>query len=340
MVRLRCDRLSPGANILSKATSCILGNVMATVKEEEVPLDASSPVKKMNKMAIRRLMKKRAIERDRLAEKIQYFEWKTKEIESRKSGNTVTIGTDLLKRIRFPRERVDGEVRTDKPKKKKTVKSTRPTHHGPSLSPSSSNSSNSDEVSESRSKKRKSDEMTSEHKKEKKLKSSTKKQKERKQAENWDEPLKKKKKRDEKSQKSHKGDSRAVNGGSGMNMGAAGFGGGQGGGYGGGGQGQFGGGSGGGPQFGNRNPMESFSFHGNPQFNEQNVSEVMQAMQVLANHNILRLGFGVGVGAMAQSRTGQESQMTANHGSAGFGDGYGGGVQGGGPQGDQSSWRQ
>ncbi|EFO96678.1 hypothetical protein CRE_17151 [Caenorhabditis remanei] len=49
---------------------------------------------------------------------------------------------------------------------------------------------------------------------------------------------------------------------------------------------------------------------------------------------------------MAQMRTGQESQMTANHGSAGFGDGYGGGVHGGGegshggPQGDQSHWRR
>ncbi|EFP00788.1 hypothetical protein CRE_21277 [Caenorhabditis remanei] len=153
-------------------------------------------------------------------------------------------------------------------------------------------------------------------------------------------------------------------GGGGMNVGAAGFGGGQGGGYGGGGQGQFGGGGGGGPQFGNGNPNQKYPMNGlgnnellsfldNLQstlrtsgFNEQSVSEVMQAMQVLAKYNIMGLGLGLGVAAMAQMRTGQESQMTANHGSAGFGDGYGGGVQGGGqggggqggqggPQGDQ-----
>ncbi|EFP00801.1 hypothetical protein CRE_21285 [Caenorhabditis remanei] len=269
---------------------------MAKVKEEQLPLDVTSDGRKRSKRTTRRYRKVRAIERDRLAKKIQYFEWKTKEIESRKSGNTVTIGTDLLKRIRFPSESVDGEVRTDKPKKKKTVK------------PNS-----------------------------------------------CDKPIKNKKKRDEKSQKSHQGDSPAVNGGGptgnqsqnapfqqapafnsgggggGMNVGSAGFGGGQRGGYGGGGHGQFGGGGGGGPQFGNGNPMHFFPFQGNRQFCEQSVSEVMQAMQV---------GFGLGVAAMAQMRTGQESQMTANRGSAGFGDGYGGGVQGGGPQGDQNSWRQ
>lgn len=147
-------------------------------------------------------------------------------------------------------------------------------------------------------------------------------------------------------------------GGGGMNVGAAGFGGGGGQGYGGP---QFGGQ--GGPQFGNGNnkyPMsglgnnELLSFLDNLQstlrtsgFNEQSVSEVMQAMQVLAKYNIMGLGLGLGVAAMAQMRTGQESQgMSANHGSAGFGDGYGqGGVQGGpqGPQGgggDQSYWRR
>ncbi|ULT92706.1 hypothetical protein L5515_009855 [Caenorhabditis briggsae] len=154
----------------------------------------------------------------------------------------------------------------------------------------------------------------------------------------------------------------AFNGGGGqggMNVGSAGFGGGQGGGgYGN--QGQFGGGGGGGPQFGNGNPNakypmnglgnnELLSFLDNLQstlrtsgFNEQSVSEVMQAMQVLAKYNIMGLGLGLGVAAMAQMRTGQESQISSNHGSAGFGDGYGGnpgvqgGVQGGqGGQGDQ-----
>ncbi|EFP00792.1 hypothetical protein CRE_21287 [Caenorhabditis remanei] len=266
------------------------------VKEEELPLDATPSRIKYSKRSGRRMM---AIERDRLAKKEkkrQYLEWKTKEMESRKPGNTVTIGTDLLKRIRFPSESVDGEVRTDKPKKKKTVK------------PNS-----------------------------------------------CDEPIKKKKKRDDKGRKSHQGDLPAVNtggpignqsqntpfqqatafngggGGGGMNVGAVGFGGGQGSRYG-----------GGGSQFGNGNPMHFVPFQGNRQFNEQSVSEVMQAMQVLANHNILGLGFGLGVAAMAQMRTGQESQMTANHGSAGFGDGHGDGGQGGqggGPQGDQLSWR-
>ncbi|EFP00695.1 hypothetical protein CRE_21284 [Caenorhabditis remanei] len=257
---------------------------MAKVKEEEEKAPETTPTRKRNrKSAKKRWRKKMAVERARLEKKekkIQYFEWKTKEIESRKPGNTVTIGTDLLKRIRFPRESVDGEVRTDKPKKKKTVK------------PNS-----------------------------------------------CDKPIKKKKKRDDKGRKSHQRDSPAVNGGGpignqsqnapfqqapafnggggggGMNAGAAGFGGGQGCGYG-----------GGGPPFGNGNPMESFQFQGNRQSNEQSVSEVMQAMQVV---------FGLGVAAMAQMRTGQESEMTANHGSAGFGDGYGGGLQGGGPQGDQ-----
>ncbi|CAD6186656.1 unnamed protein product [Caenorhabditis auriculariae] len=58
-------------------------------------------------------------------------------------------------------------------------------------------------------------------------------------------------------------------------------------------------------------------------FNESSVSEVMQAMQVLAKYNIMGLGLGLGVAAMAQMRTGQETaQMPANHGAAGFGDGY------------------
>uniref|UniRef100_A0A1I7V316 KH domain-containing protein n=1 Tax=Caenorhabditis tropicalis TaxID=1561998 RepID=A0A1I7V316_9PELO len=139
-------------------------------------------------------------------------------------------------------------------------------------------------------------------------------------------------------------------GGGGMNVGSAGFGGQGGGGYGG--QGQFGGG----PQFGNGNPNSKYPMNGlgnnellsfldNLQstlrtsgFNEQSVSEVMQAMQVLAKYNIMGLGLGLGVAAMAQMRTGQEGQMPTNHGSAGFGDGYGQGGQGGqggGGQGDQ-----
>lgn len=38
-------------------------------------------------------------------------------------------------------------------------------------------------------------------------------------------------------------------------------------------------------------------------FNEQGVGEVMQAMQVLAKYNIMGLGLGLGVAAMAQMRT-------------------------------------
>ncbi|CAI2352619.1 unnamed protein product [Caenorhabditis sp. 36 PRJEB53466] len=147
--------------------------------------------------------------------------------------------------------------------------------------------------------------------------------------------------------------------GSQMNIGSAGFGPSGPGGYGG--QQQFGG-----PSFGNgapnaKYPMsglgnnELLSFLDNLQstlrtsgFNEQSVSEVMQAMQVLAKYNIMGLGLGLGVAAMAQMRTGQEGGMSANHGSAGFGDGYGGGPQGGpgGPGGppqggnDQSYWRR
>uniref|UniRef100_A0A8R1HJP6 K Homology domain-containing protein n=1 Tax=Caenorhabditis japonica TaxID=281687 RepID=A0A8R1HJP6_CAEJA len=150
--------------------------------------------------------------------------------------------------------------------------------------------------------------------------------------------------------------------GSSMNVGSAGFGPGSGGGYG---QGaQFGGP--GAQSFGNGNPNSKYpmsglgnnellSFLDNLQstlrtsgFNEQSVSEVMQAMQVLAKYNIMGLGLGLGVAAMAQMRTGQETQMPSNHGSAGFGDNYGPGgsggvqgVQGGGPQGgDQSYWRR
>ncbi|EFP01189.1 hypothetical protein CRE_24405 [Caenorhabditis remanei] len=154
-----------------------------------------------------------------------------------------------------------------------------------------------EKMSESRSKKRKSDEMTSEHRKEKTQKLSKKKQKERKQADNCDEPKKKMKKRDEEGQKSFQRDSLVVNtggptgnqsrnapfqqapalngggGGGGMNLGSAGFRGGQG---------QFGGYGGGGPQFGNGNPMDLFSFHGNRQFIEQSASEVMQATRLLS----------------------------------------------------------
>ncbi|CAB3397861.1 unnamed protein product [Caenorhabditis bovis] len=57
-------------------------------------------------------------------------------------------------------------------------------------------------------------------------------------------------------------------------------------------------------------------------FNESSVSEVMQAMQVLAKYNIMGLGLGLGVAAMAQLRSAPEAQMPANHGAAGFGDGY------------------
>ncbi|CAI4231538.1 unnamed protein product [Auanema sp. JU1783] len=57
-------------------------------------------------------------------------------------------------------------------------------------------------------------------------------------------------------------------------------------------------------------------------FNEASVAEVMQAMQVLAKYNIMGLGLGLGVAAMAQMRSGQEqpAQLPANHGVAGFGD--------------------
>ncbi|XGW05802.1 hypothetical protein V3C99_016281 [Haemonchus contortus] len=65
-------------------------------------------------------------------------------------------------------------------------------------------------------------------------------------------------------------------------------------------------------------------------FNEASVAEVMQAMQVLAKYNIMGLGLGLGVAAMAQMRSAQETtpQMPSNHGVAGFGDqGYAGGDQ-------------
>lgn len=45
-------------------------------------------------------------------------------------------------------------------------------------------------------------------------------------------------------------------------------------------------------------------------FNESSVSEIMQAMQVLAKYNIMGLGLGLGVAAMAQMRT-VESQAVA-----------------------------
>jgi len=45
-------------------------------------------------------------------------------------------------------------------------------------------------------------------------------------------------------------------------------------------------------------------------FSESSVSEIMQAMQVLAKYNIMGLGLGLGVAAMAQMRT-AESQAVA-----------------------------
>ncbi|KAK6052493.1 KH domain protein [Cooperia oncophora] len=55
-------------------------------------------------------------------------------------------------------------------------------------------------------------------------------------------------------------------------------------------------------------------------FNEASVAEVMQAMQVLAKYNIMGLGLGLGVAAMAQMRSAQETTPQTNHGVAGFGD--------------------
>ncbi|XGW05803.1 hypothetical protein V3C99_016282, partial [Haemonchus contortus] len=65
-------------------------------------------------------------------------------------------------------------------------------------------------------------------------------------------------------------------------------------------------------------------------FNEASVAEVMQAMQVLAKYNIMGLGLGLGVAAMAQMRSAHETpQITTNHGVAGFSDhgGHGSGEQ-------------
>lgn len=45
-------------------------------------------------------------------------------------------------------------------------------------------------------------------------------------------------------------------------------------------------------------------------FTESSVGEIMQAMQVLAKYNIMGLGLGLGVAAMAQMRT-VESQAVA-----------------------------
>jgi hypothetical protein len=44
-------------------------------------------------------------------------------------------------------------------------------------------------------------------------------------------------------------------------------------------------------------------------FNDQSVSEVMQAMQVLAKYNIMGLGLGLGVAAMAQMRNTENVQQ-------------------------------
>ncbi|VDK58057.1 unnamed protein product, partial [Anisakis simplex] len=46
-------------------------------------------------------------------------------------------------------------------------------------------------------------------------------------------------------------------------------------------------------------------------FNEASVAEVMQAMQVLAKYNIMGLGLGLGVAAMAQMRSNEPNQMSA-----------------------------
>lgn len=45
-------------------------------------------------------------------------------------------------------------------------------------------------------------------------------------------------------------------------------------------------------------------------FTESSVSEIMQAMQILAKYNIMGLGLGLGVAAMAQLRS-VESQAVA-----------------------------
>uniref|UniRef100_A0A183U737 Matrin-type domain-containing protein n=1 Tax=Toxocara canis TaxID=6265 RepID=A0A183U737_TOXCA len=44
-------------------------------------------------------------------------------------------------------------------------------------------------------------------------------------------------------------------------------------------------------------------------FNEASVAEVMQAMQVLAKYNIMGLGLGLGVAAMAQMRSNEPSSL-------------------------------
>lgn len=64
---------------------------------------------------------------------------------------------------------------------------------------------------------------------------------------------------------------------------------------------------------------------------ETNVSCIVCLFKVLAKYNIMGLGLGLGVAAMAQMRSAQETtpQMPSNHGVAGFGD------QGGYAAGDQ-----
>ena len=61
------------------------------------------------------------------------------------------------------------------------------------------------------------------------------------------------------------------------------------------------------------------------------VSLHLPDLKVLAKYNIMGLGLGLGVAAMAQMRSAQETapQMPSNHGVAGFGD------QGGYASGDQ-----
>ncbi|EFP00784.1 hypothetical protein CRE_21283 [Caenorhabditis remanei] len=161
---------------------------------------------------------------------------------------TVTIRSDVLKRISFPSDSDNVHVRSEKSKKKKKTKSADPARHeilkiSSSLASNSSNLSNGEEVSVKETKKRKSSEIAVEDKK--RNMTSENVHIEKKRSDNSAKPKKKKKKVDKEGQKSHQGDSSLVNsggGGVGMNAGAVGLGGGQGGGYG-----------GGGPQFGTGN---------------------------------------------------------------------------------------
>lgn len=63
-------------------------------------------------------------------------------------------------------------------------------------------------------------------------------------------------------------------------------------------------------------------------FTESSVGEIMQAMQVLAKYNIMGLGLGLGVAAMAQMRT-VESQAVAQQNALIAASHLGGNSQGG-----------